>query len=45
MPSKVFQSKEPRIAVFSETPKPEEGLNKYYNQDSNTIGQGQLKIS
>ena len=45
MPSKVFQSKEPRIAVFPDAPKPEEGLNKYYNQDSQTIGQGQLKIS
>lgn len=40
MPSKVFQSKEPRIAVFPDAPKAEEGLNKYYNQESHTIGQG-----
>jgi hypothetical protein len=46
-PSSVFVSKGPRIAVFQENKLKKEdlGLEKYYVQDTKTIGEGQLKIS
>lgn len=45
MPSKVFASKEPRIAVFTDKIHKEVSDDIYYNQDSNTIAHSQLKIS
>eukprot|EP00347_Sterkiella_histriomuscorum_P022866 403336865 len=44
-PSKVFLSKEPRIAVFGENKlMKEDGLEKYYNQEQNTFSQQQMKL-